>query len=202
MSLNIDATVRLSDIIKAAVHERIVSLEAEHEAAKEADNEASRAKESAWEAVSEHIINRPPESIRALIEAVGVVCDYGDHVIAWNEHARGVPEIITIEARRPRASERPGFVGLQSHFEVSAKLGPVDDELAALFAAFDAAHAAANKADAHRRNIAAMLADRGLRERLEGELISRAVSKQAPEVAALIDDLANDRGPRLITVGV
>jgi len=198
--MNIDATIHLSDIVRAAVHQRIVSLDEEVDNLTAQHREIERVQNAAYEAVAEELTMRPPPSIKAIVDLADAYDNSGldvewDDVTAVDEAPTFV--VVTIEPlRRDSYTKVPGVMG---RVQVRVRLGPVSPEIEARFIAHTKATLDLRRLESRLADIRRMQQDPKLRERLEGELISRVVADKAPEVGALLTTLATDRVTRALT---
>ena len=193
--LEIDARVQLGDIIKAAVHERMMALTAESEQARIARLEAASVRESAWEATNQEMLINPPKSLAALIAGFDSVDVYVQVEWDYVMPSGDLPTIVRLTGSPPR--DRKNGLGFHRQFEIGITLGPVSDTIREMLIDCNVKAQEATEAERRENKINAMLNDRGLRERMEAELISRVVRQQLPEVGAMIDDMAKSTDRRL-----
>ena len=203
--IEVNATINLPDIVRAAVHRRIQVLR-EKLATAEIDNSiAHRETEGYGEKLSEFLTGTSidsavPGSIDALLvglNEVGV-----DFYVEWVWHTDDVPgdipELITVHLDAPGNYAGQRKTGLMKNTEIVVKLGEVSDAAAAMFGEH---LALTRKAEALAAVVARLrqdLARPDMAREMEGEMLASMIEAQAPEISARIEELA--MGRRLIGV--
>lgn len=198
MSITIDATVSLPDIIRAAVHRRIQVLTEDCRAAEAAWKTAHSDAESAWQRAYELMVGcgddcHIPRSIAHMVVALNEA-DIS-FTVGWvfgeSEDGKGMPEVVSIEAFRSSRERRT--CGLQRDLEISYRLGPVTDEVRDLILAHREATRAEERAEQRYNALRANLANPRMAQEMEGEMLASMIEAQAPEIHARIEALATGR---------
>lgn len=200
--ITVNATIGLSEMVKAAAHQRIAFLESEKLRLNELAREAQSKKENLEETIAYALIECGPDEISTLNSAAFGAMD-ANECGAWWEASDPESDTYQIIIRGPAkqhaSKERTGITGELS-FKYRAWLPT--DEIKAQMAEAVAANIAQIEAERAASNIEDMLRDRAFRERLEGELLSRYIEDTAPDIGAKLAALATDTTTRrLIGVG-
>lgn len=205
--IEVNATITLPDIVRAAVHRRVQVLKETLAGLQDAVESARDAERRCEETLAEYLAgistaSGVPASIRPLLDALyGVGVTY---TVSWDwspqDGPDALPELITVymEAERDRAC-RAGQRGLKNDIEIVVPLGPVADDTAAMLREHHALVLATAEARRKVATLANELARPDMAREMEGELLASMIEEQAPDVAARIESLAIGR--RLIGTG-
>jgi hypothetical protein len=204
MSLTIDATITLPDIVRAAVHRRLQVLQATAVSAETASKDADRAAMTYGDDLSEYlsgiaIVSEVPASIKPLMDALYGV-DVQTYVTwSWDTVARGeIPAIIAVHMQRTGRDDRGTALGLQRDAEIRVTLGPVSDETARRFREHHALVVEAERLVLIASDARKATERKDLAREMEGEMLASMIEAQAPDIHDRIEALAT--GGRLIGV--
>jgi len=179
-TIALSATVDLSAVIKAAVHQRIEAMRAQLVAKSEEASKAHAATERAYDAVLAAIHANPPAALVPYL----ALQDMGFRFcIEWTTISDAGVEIDVPHGDDPkkRSGRIRAAVNLADAHESVLAAMREHDRLAWDYKAIDAAYSM----------MRAKLEDRGLREALENEAMAAIVRQQSPQIQALIDGFAN-----------
>lgn len=194
----INATVGLSEIVKSAAHQRISAMEAE---IKRLDDEYQRHSATVCnreDRISEMLYDNAPPNIRAVIDAALDGMGASNAGVWWSakDSASIDGYMVVIDPYPVRNT-----YGVTKAIEFRIKEWEPTPQIAALMGEASAAYRAALAASDEATRIGNLLRSRDFRDRLEGELMSRFIEAQAPDIARQIADVATDfNSPRLIGV--
>jgi len=194
VTINID----LNAAIKAAAHQRIDHMESEILRLEEVARTAKASAENLDETISEAMTYPPPPHLAAFLDSVVDIAKASSAQVWWDSSKAADDRfVIVIEAQRtpPRHGIPRSFEFTVAPFDSTDEVHALMDQALVKRDEYTVAH---NEAMRLRRILAAPDA----RGKLEGELLSRFIEQQSPEVAALLASVATDTTTRrLIGVG-
>ena len=197
----INATVGLSEIVKSAAHQRISAMEAE---IKRLDDEYQRHSATVCrreERISEMLYDTAPPHIRAVIDAALDGMGASNAGVWWSAKDGASIDSYMVVIEPYSWNTNGSDYGITKSIEFRIKEWDPTPEIAALMEEAKASHKAAEAARDEAIRIGNLLRARDFRDRLEGELMSRFIEAQAPDIAKQIADVATDvTSPRLIGV--
>ena len=204
--IEVNATITVPDIIRAAVHRRIQVLRETLAGIEAEAAEAQCASDRFGESLAEYLAgistdSEIPKSIDVLLAGLNEVGI--DNHVSWTwdpkDEDDDLPELITVHMERNgRSYDRPPAKGLQKGTEFVVSLGPVSDATAAKFREDHALARVAADLKAKANDIRNELARPDMAREMEGEMLASMIEAQAPEISARIEELA--MGRRLIGV--
>ena len=179
-TIALSATVDLSAVIKAAVHQRIEAMKVELSVKAAEESDAHYATERAYEAVLDAIHANPPAALIPYLSLENVGFRFA---IEWTTTTDATVEIDASPYDDPK--KRSGCI------KAAVNLKGAHETIFAAMCEHDRLATIHKAASVARDKLRYKLEDRGLREALENEAMAAIVRQQSPQIQALIDGFAN-----------